>query len=155
MNVSYPINSDNMKKILVILMLAVAGFSAHADTYNFLNFVNSQNGITQFAADGLVITFNSGKAVVTPAGGTSTAVPLTSLAYLEFTNTQTTTPVIATGDINGDGKIDVSDLNTMIDILLGLDSAENYGERAYLNGNIGKVDISDLNILVDIMLSAQ
>ena len=60
------------------------------------------------------------------------------------------TPAVR-GDINGDGVVDVSDVNIAIDIVLGKDSNDNYGGRADLDGN-GIVDVSDVNALIDIVL---
>ena len=51
-----------MKKL--VLLIAAAMFtmlSMSADTYNYLNFVNSSNQITQFSTTGLRMTFNGGK----------------------------------------------------------------------------------------------
>lgn len=56
-----------------------------------------------------------------------------------------------TGDVNGDGIVDVSDVNIVIDIILGKDSADNYDGRANLDDN-SIVDIADVNLLIDIIL---
>lgn len=56
-----------------------------------------------------------------------------------------------TGDINDDGTVDVLDLNILINILVGTDSADNYNGRANVNGT-GAVDVADINALVNIML---
>ena len=60
-------------------------------------------------------------------------------------------PTIPRGDINGDNKVDVSDVNIIINIMLGKASASNYPGNADLN-NDGKVDVSDVNIVINIML---
>lgn len=56
-----------------------------------------------------------------------------------------------TGDINGDGVVDVSDVNILINIVLGKDYAANYDERPYMNDD-DVVDVSDINILINIIL---
>ena len=54
----------------------------------------------------------------------------------------------ASGDLNGDGIVDVSDVNIMIDMVLGKQEQD---ESADLNNN-GIVDVSDVNALIDIVL---
>ena len=55
------------------------------------------------------------------------------------------------GDVNGDGQVDISDANILINILLGKDNAANYGGRADVDGN-GTVNITDANILINLIL---
>lgn len=55
------------------------------------------------------------------------------------------------GDINADGIVDVTDVNILIDIVLGKDQAENYDRRAFLS-NDDIIDVADVNILIDIVL---
>jgi len=52
------------------------------------------------------------------------------------------------GDVNLDGVIDITDVNIIINIVLGRDSAENYDGRADVNGD-GEIDVSDINILIN------
>lgn len=55
------------------------------------------------------------------------------------------------GDVNGDGNVDISDVSILIDIILGLDHADNYDVRAYINDD-DLVDITDVSMLIDIIL---
>ena len=55
------------------------------------------------------------------------------------------------GDINLDGTVDVTDVNILIAIILGRDSASNYDHRAYINDD-DTIDVSDVNALVAIIL---
>ena len=55
------------------------------------------------------------------------------------------------GDVNLDGKVDVQDVNILVNILLGTDQASNYDGRADVDGN-GKVDVADINTVINIML---
>ncbi|MCQ2289474.1 MAG: dockerin type I repeat-containing protein, partial [Muribaculaceae bacterium] len=61
------------------------------------------------------------------------------------------TPDFKTGDVNGDDTVDVTDLNILINIVLGNDNASNYGGRADVTGD-GTVDVSDVNALLNIVL---
>ena len=63
----------------------------------------------------------------------------------------TPTPDFKTGDVNGDGKIDVADINVLIDIILNLDDASKYNGRADVN-NDTKVDVADINQIIDMIL---
>ena len=58
------------------------------------------------------------------------------------------------GDINDDNKVDVSDVNIIINIMLGKASASSYPGNPDLN-NDGKVDVSDVNIVINIMLGKE
>jgi hypothetical protein len=51
------------------------------------------------------------------------------------------------GDVNGDGSVNISDVNEVIDLILG----GRYSERADVNGD-GSVNISDINSLIAIIL---
>ncbi len=55
------------------------------------------------------------------------------------------------GDINGDNKVDVSDVNIIINIMLGKSQASSYPGNPDLN-NDNKVDVSDVNAVINIML---
>ena len=60
-------------------------------------------------------------------------------------------PAYDRGDINADGMVDVTDVNILIDIILGKDNADNYDGRALLNDD-DIVDVTDVDILIDIIL---
>jgi len=55
------------------------------------------------------------------------------------------------GDVNNDDVVDVSDINILLNIILGNDSAANYDGRADVTGD-GSVDVSDVNAIINIML---
>ena len=66
------------------------------------------------------------------------------LGAYEYQNHQPSVP----GDVTGDGKVDISDVNAVINIMLG--KAE-HTDVADVTGD-GKVDISDVNTVINIML---
>ncbi|MBR1474270.1 MAG: M6 family metalloprotease domain-containing protein [Muribaculaceae bacterium] len=53
-----------------------------------------------------------------------------------------------TGDLNGDGTVDVTDINTLINIILGKSEQQ---RDADINGD-GTVDVTDVNMLINIIL---
>ncbi|MBR1882515.1 MAG: hypothetical protein IJ808_05795, partial [Muribaculaceae bacterium] len=55
------------------------------------------------------------------------------------------------GDVNGDGEVDVNDVNILINIVLGKDDASQYGGRANVDG-AGDVDVTDVNTLINLVL---
>lgn len=55
------------------------------------------------------------------------------------------------GDVNNDGSLTISDVTTLIDLLVGGDAIDN--EAADVNGD-GEVNITDVTILIDMLLSA-
>ena len=56
------------------------------------------------------------------------------------------------GDMDGDGKVDVSDVNAVINIILELKDETFYSGNADLTGD-GKVDVSDVNAIINIILT--
>ena len=51
------------------------------------------------------------------------------------------------GDVNGDGEVNIGDVNALIDLILKNKSSAN----ADVNGD-GEVNIADVNALIDIIL---
>lgn len=56
------------------------------------------------------------------------------------------------GDLNGDGIVDIEDVNIIINIILKATDATVYGNRADVN-NDGIIDIDDVNAVINIILS--
>lgn len=54
------------------------------------------------------------------------------------------------GDVNFDGKVDIADINAIMDIILGIDV---YASEADVNRD-GEVTIADINAIMDIIMSA-
>lgn len=73
-------------------------------------------------------------------------------AYIDYTFMQGTKPEpqpYLKGDVNGDGEVNIADVNALIDILLtGVDNSEG---RSDVNED-GEVSIADVNTLIDIIL---
>ena len=66
-----------------------------------------------------------------------------------YTETFTIEPKL--GDINLDGTVDVTDVNIVINVILGKDQASNYDGRCNLNDD-DTVDVSDVNAVINIIL---
>jgi len=55
------------------------------------------------------------------------------------------------GDVDGNGVVDITDANILINIVLGKDQASKYGGRADINGD-ATIDVSDINAVLNIIL---
>ena len=58
----------------------------------------------------------------------------------------------ATGDVNGDGKVDIEDVNAVINIILELKTRSYYKGNADVN-NDNKIDVEDVNAIINICLT--
>ena len=87
-------------------------------------------------------TFNRGyaylKVPTSQTGGVSTI-------YTNLSEGSETIP----GDVNGDGKVNVSDVSTLINMILGLSPMDE--ARADVNGDT-RVNVSDVTALINIIL---
>lgn len=59
---------------------------------------------------------------------------------------------LKTGDVNGDGDVDIADVNAAINVILKLESDATIASRADVNGD-GDVDIADVNAIINIILN--
>ena len=70
---------------------------------------------------------------------------------LPFDVKEDTVPA-AIGDVDGDGKVDVSDVNAVINVILKVDAGNQPATAADVDGD-GKVDVSDVNAIINIILT--
>ena len=68
-----------------------------------------------------------------------------------YTDTFTTIEYLV-GDVTGDNKVDVEDVNAIINIILELKSKSDYPGNADITGD-GKVDVEDVNAAINIILA--
>ena len=55
------------------------------------------------------------------------------------------------GDIDGNGKVDVGDVNILVNIILGKENNADYISHGDVDGD-GKIDVGDVNLVVNIIL---
>lgn len=139
-----------MKKYIFLLLVALTVLGTKADTFTYLNFVNAASDITQLNASGLKITFDGGNAIVT-VGDEVTTLALSDLDYMEFTNARHHQGTGIPGDVDGDEKVDVADVNAIINIILKTKTVNDYPGVADVDGD-GKVDVADVNAVINIIL---
>jgi subtilisin family serine protease len=56
------------------------------------------------------------------------------------------------GDANGDGEVNIADINAVIDVLLSSHATAEQRQNADINGD-GEVNIADINAIIDVILS--
>ena len=56
------------------------------------------------------------------------------------------------GDVNGDGEVNIADINLLANIILGFDAGESTMIRADVNED-GEINIADVNDVIDIILN--
>lgn len=69
--------------------------------------------------------------------------------YKDYTFIQRLTSAALVYDVNGDGEVNIADVNCVIDIILG--GADNYDGRADVNHD-GETNIADVNAIIDAIL---
>ena len=93
----------------------------------------------------LSLTYDNGQAFKIPQGEYKLSL---NLEEMKLVITKKTALV---GDVTGDGIVDVSDVNAIVNIILGQKTPEDYPGNADLTGE-GTVDVSDVNAIVNIIL---
>ena len=91
------------------------------------------------------LTYNGGQAIRVAEGNYTLTVNLETMKLV------ITKKASLRGDVDGSGVVDVSDVNIVVNIILGKDNAANYDGRANVNG-LDDVDVSDVNAVVNIIL---
>lgn len=61
---------------------------------------------------------------------------------------------LPSGDVNGDGQVDITDVNAACNVLLGKVSNDQYGGRADVDAD-GEVNITDINAIINAILGLQ
>ena len=56
---------------------------------------------------------------------------------------------VVKGDVNGDGRVDINDVNAVVNLILGRSTL--FRDRADITGD-GKVGVADLNAIINVML---
>ena len=93
-----------------------------------------------------------GYVIVYSVNGTAIEGDTFTMPYEDVTVTVNFEKPHVLGDLNGDSAVDVSDVNILINIILGSNNDPDATTLADLNGD-GTVDISDVNALINIILT--
>ena len=140
-----------IKRTLLISLTILMAFSMAADSFMYLKLATT-SGDQTVPTNGLQITFNGGNLVATTSSGTVTK-SLSTMNYMQFTDTESGGTTTVTGDVNGDGIIDVEDVNAAINIILKVKTPADYPGSADMNGD-GTIDVEDVNAIINIILGS-
>lgn len=135
-------------KYILILFLSMTAIRLQAEEFDRLTFVKTDGSTVSFSVEGLKITYDDFAHAVITNDETSTTLDLASLECMYFSNGADS--AFATGDVNGDGEVNVADVNTLVNIILGGEADNATIMRADVNGD-GEVNLADINALTDII----
>lgn len=126
------------------MLMACAGLTASAGGEKTLTFVKADGTTVSFSTNGLVITYDDQVHAVINNNETSAVLDLEELNCMYFGEVD---PYDPAGDVNGDGKVNIADINAVINIILGGGA----NDRADANGD-GVVNIADINAIINAIL---
>ena len=82
----------------------------------------------------------------------ATATVFHTIMYIDYMGEAIKTePDPIVGDVNGDEKVDVDDVNAVINIILGATASDELRAASNVTGD-GKVDVEDVNAIINIIL---
>lgn len=139
-------------KYLLLTLLATATFAVHAASEERLTFENADGSTVSFSTSGLIITYNIDGDIaqaVVMNDEISATLDLNKLKGMYFGEKDNG----LIGDVNGDGEVNIADVNAVMAVILSGNAHDNNGQRADVNGD-GEVNIADVNTVVDIILNS-
>ena len=139
-----------MRKLsyLLLMLAACAALTAHAASEQTLTFVKTDGSTIAFSTSGLVITYDDYAHAVVTNDETSATVDLADMDYMCFGDVE---PSVLKGDVNGDGEINIADINVIIGIVLGGMVDADTLSRADVKSD-GEVNIADINAVIALIL---
>lgn len=139
-----------MRKLsyLLLMLAACAALTAHAASEQTLTFVKTDGSTIAFSTSGLVITYDDYAHAVVTNDETSATVDLIDVDYMCYGDVE---PSVLKGDVNGDGEINIADINVIIGIVLGGMVDADTLSRADVKSD-GEVNIADINAVIALIL---
>lgn len=139
-----------MKKLIFILIGAFLSLPVSADeTYPYLTFVESDGSVSSMNSSNLNMTIGADGTLTVTNTETSLSFTLTSLTKMYFSASNTDSGL--RGDVNQDGKVDISDIVAIINTIAG---DTTYKGTADVNED-DYVDISDIVAVINIIAGAE
>lgn len=102
---------------------------------------SSNTSVVSVNSSGIVTANGAGSAVITAS--TTDGTNLSAVCNV------TVNPAKIMGDVNNDGEVNIADINTVIDVILG--GYSDHISACDVNGD-GEINIADINTIIDIIL---
>ena len=131
-------------KYILSILATVMTLAASGTTYHTLTFAKTDGSTISFGVDGLIITYDDFAHAVITNNVTTATIDLADLDCMYFSDGTASVP----GDVNGDGEVNIADINAVIDLIL----KGTTDTHADVNGD-GEVNIADINAIIDIILN--
>ena len=139
-----------MKKTIITMLIALVAMFASAETYNYLKFTKTNGSTVTYSVEGLKLTYDNTNVTIKNVDGTAT-IALAEVQDMYFSNEAGGSDFMR-GDVNNDGKVNISDVTALINYLLSEDATGANAEAANCNQD-ASVNISDVTALINYLLS--
>ncbi len=132
------------------MLIALVALVSSAETYSYLKFTKAGGTTVTCSVEGLKITYDSSNITVTNVDGTTT-IALADVQDMYFSN-EAGGSDFQLGDVNNDGKVNISDVTALINYLLNHDATGINLDAANVNQDT-EVNISDVTGLINMLLN--
>ena len=139
-----------MKKTIITMLIALVAMFASAETYNYLKFTKTNGSTVTYSVEGLKLTYDNTNVTIQNVDGTAT-IALAEVQDMYFSNEAGGGDLIR-GDVNGDGKVSIADVTTLINYLLAEDATGINVDAIDCNQD-GNESIADVTALINYLLS--
>ena len=132
------------------MLIALVAMFASAKTYNYLKFTKTNGSTVTYSVEGLKLTYDNTNVTIQNVDGTAT-IALAEVQDMYFSNEAGGGDLIR-GDVNGDGKVSIADVTTLINYLLAEDATGINVDAIDCNQD-GNESIADVTALINYLLS--
>ena len=132
------------------MLIALVAMFASAETYNYLKFTKTNGSTVTYSVEGLKLTYDNTNVTIKNVDGTAT-IALAEVQDMYFSNEAGGGDLIR-GDVNGDGKVSIADVTTLINYLLTEDATGINVDAIDCNQD-GNESIADVTALINYLLS--
>lgn len=138
-----------MKNLFIVLVAFLTAATAAADDEFGLYIVTSSETSTTSVSSLQKISFDNGNVVVLTTDGTSASTPMSDITKMYFGILEKEVTYIK-GDVDGDGKVNISDVVAVINQIAGIETYE----RADVNDDT-YVNITDVVGIINIIAGVE
>lgn len=131
------------------LVLSLSLTATCVGAVDTLTLVKLDGSRVSFSVEGLKITYDDFVHATVTNSETTSSIAVAELDYMRFENSDTPS---LTGDVNGDGEVNLADVNVLIDVVLNGVNDSDIAARADVNDD-GEINLADVNAVVAIILN--